>query len=297
MKTLTLLLLSAALAIAQYSPVPSSSYPALDAVIDSKPAHRVQAGAPSGNCITGKDISTNTSNGDMYWCTSTNTWSKVQVNLGYTPESPLTFNTPLSRTANAVSCPTCATSGSFEAPLTFNTPLSRTSNTVSCPTCATSGSFEAPLTFNAPLSRTANAISCPTCALTGAFEVPLTFTGGLVRTVNSVACPNCALKDANGNLPLGDGTVSGGDVFFELTANGSNFAWLGAQDSMPANYGWGLPVAAPTPGTPYCIQFGASVNKTVGSLTVPVFPMTLVPCAGALTTTQQPAPQPKPAPK
>jgi hypothetical protein len=269
MKTLTLLLLSAALAIAQYSPVPSSSYPALDAVIDSKPAHRVQAGAPSGNCITGKDISTNTSNGDMYWCTSTNTWSKVQVNLGYTPESPLTFNTPLSRTANAVSCPTCATSGSFEAPLTFN----------------------------APLSRTANAISCPTCALTGAFEVPLTFTGGLVRTVNSVACPNCALKDANGNLPLGDGTVSGGDVFFELTANGSNFAWLGAQDSMPANYGWGLPVAAPTPGTPYCIQFGASVNKTVGSLTVPVFPMTLVPCAGALTTTQQPAPQPKPAPK
>jgi hypothetical protein len=62
-------LLLASAAFAQvYSAIPSSSYPALDAILNAKLTWTKQSGVPSGGCTTGQDVNTNSTNGDMYWC-------------------------------------------------------------------------------------------------------------------------------------------------------------------------------------------------------------------------------------
>src|ERR1035438_3435384 len=68
MKKLIVCLLLASCAFAQYSAVPSSSYPALDAIINGKVAFSSQSGAPSGGCTQGKEFNENNANGDLYVC-------------------------------------------------------------------------------------------------------------------------------------------------------------------------------------------------------------------------------------
>ena len=67
--------LLATCALAQYSAIPSSSYPALDNIINGKITWTSQAGVPRGACTMGKDINTNTSTGDLYWCGGANAWT------------------------------------------------------------------------------------------------------------------------------------------------------------------------------------------------------------------------------
>lgn len=68
-------------AFAQYSAVPSSAYPALDAILDAKPALTSGAGSPSSSCTTGKDIYLDTAAQRFYGCVATNTWSTLSAML------------------------------------------------------------------------------------------------------------------------------------------------------------------------------------------------------------------------
>ena len=54
------LIASPLLMTAQYSPVPSSSYPALDAILNSKPTMQTGTSVPSSHCTVGKDLYLNT---------------------------------------------------------------------------------------------------------------------------------------------------------------------------------------------------------------------------------------------
>jgi hypothetical protein len=77
MKQLIGLLLFSAAAFAQFQNVPGTAYPALESVLNAKPAVQVSVLAASGNCTAGKDWWSNTALGDVYYCTATNTWTKV----------------------------------------------------------------------------------------------------------------------------------------------------------------------------------------------------------------------------
>jgi hypothetical protein len=75
-KTLFSSILCSALAFAQWQAIPSSSYPTLDGILNGKLAFSTGSGAPAGNCVAGKDVYTRT-NGELYWCTATNTWTRL----------------------------------------------------------------------------------------------------------------------------------------------------------------------------------------------------------------------------
>ncbi len=75
MKRLIVLALLASSAFAQYVVIPSSSYPALDAILNAKLAFTTGSGAPGGSCTYGKDVYTDTVTGNMSWCTATNVWT------------------------------------------------------------------------------------------------------------------------------------------------------------------------------------------------------------------------------
>lgn len=75
MKLAYLIALSALPMLGQYAAVPSSSYPALDAILNAKPAITSGAITPSSSCTTGKDVYIQTATGLIYGCTATNTWS------------------------------------------------------------------------------------------------------------------------------------------------------------------------------------------------------------------------------
>lgn len=72
----------AQLLVAQYQPVPATNYPALEAVLNAKPAVSSGTGAPAGGCTAIKDLYVNTTTNDLYICTATNTWTKYQQALG-----------------------------------------------------------------------------------------------------------------------------------------------------------------------------------------------------------------------
>ena len=71
----TLYILSfAAMSHAQYAASVNTGHTAGDEM-NAKMAHQVAAGVPSGNCAMGKVRYLNSSNGDEYACTATNTWT------------------------------------------------------------------------------------------------------------------------------------------------------------------------------------------------------------------------------
>lgn len=74
MKQAILLVLCAVVAHAQYAASASGSTVAA-AEINAKMAHQEGSGAPSGNCVMGKVLYMDTSNGDLYRCSATNTWA------------------------------------------------------------------------------------------------------------------------------------------------------------------------------------------------------------------------------
>ena len=94
------------------------------------------------------DIVTPANNQGLFYESSTALWKNKSIStvLGYTPEQPLTFNSPLSRAGNVVSITqaTGSVNGFLSATdwITFN-------------------SKENALTFSSPLVRTTNAISIP----------------------------------------------------------------------------------------------------------------------------------------
>jgi len=65
---------------AQYAPSASGS-PVAAAEINGKINHREGSGAPSSNCTVGKDVYTDTAAGSVYWCSATNTWTKLQAGM------------------------------------------------------------------------------------------------------------------------------------------------------------------------------------------------------------------------
>jgi len=62
---------------AQYQTVPGTQYPALEAILNAKPAAQVAAGVPSGNCTVGKDFYVNSTAHTLYYCSQTNTWTQI----------------------------------------------------------------------------------------------------------------------------------------------------------------------------------------------------------------------------
>jgi hypothetical protein len=76
MKAVFLLILSFPL-WAQYQTVPTTRYPGLEAILNAKPAAQTGSGAPSGNCTTGKDFYIDTTAKVLYYCSSTNGWTKA----------------------------------------------------------------------------------------------------------------------------------------------------------------------------------------------------------------------------
>jgi hypothetical protein len=83
MKKVIVLALMASSAFAQYAAIPSSAYPALDAILNAKLAFTTGSGAPGGSCTYGKDVYTDTVQGNMYWCVATNTW-RLHVDISGT---------------------------------------------------------------------------------------------------------------------------------------------------------------------------------------------------------------------
>jgi hypothetical protein len=76
MKLLIGLLCAVPLA-AQWQAVPGTQYPALEAILNAKPAVQASAGAASGNCTAGKDLWLDTTGHVLYYCSATNTWLAV----------------------------------------------------------------------------------------------------------------------------------------------------------------------------------------------------------------------------
>lgn len=62
----------AALAMAQWTASPSTSYPALDSWLSARLAFQAGSGAPS-TCVAGKEIDADLTNGVVYWCVAANT--------------------------------------------------------------------------------------------------------------------------------------------------------------------------------------------------------------------------------
>ena len=77
MKRLPTFLFFAGVLSAQYAAVPGTQYPALESILNAKPAMTRAAGVPSGSCTQSLDLYLNTINGDLYVCAATNTWLKV----------------------------------------------------------------------------------------------------------------------------------------------------------------------------------------------------------------------------
>ena len=91
MKPIILLLVSAAAGWAQWTAVPSTAYPALEAILNAKPATTSGAGAPTSACTAGKDIYLDTAALTLYDCVATGnpgTWvQRVMVTGSFTNPS------------------------------------------------------------------------------------------------------------------------------------------------------------------------------------------------------------------
>jgi hypothetical protein len=87
MKRLLTFLFFAGVLSAQYAAVPGTQYPALESILNAKPAMTRAAGVPSGNCTQALDLYLNTTNGDLYVCSATNTWLKVTGAGGGAPSA------------------------------------------------------------------------------------------------------------------------------------------------------------------------------------------------------------------
>jgi hypothetical protein len=113
MKLLIGLLCAVPLA-AQWQAVPGTQYPALEAILNAKPAAQTGSGAPAGNCTTAKDFYVDTTAHVLYYCSATNTWLKA-VNADSSGNvaisGTLTDGTTSIDPAAGVSSPALTTSG------------------------------------------------------------------------------------------------------------------------------------------------------------------------------------------
>jgi len=83
-------------AIAQVQTIPNTTFPAVRSLMNSNfsylDANKITfhsgSGVPSINCTQGLDAYTRTSNGAMYWCTATNTWTLLGATGPTGPTGP-----------------------------------------------------------------------------------------------------------------------------------------------------------------------------------------------------------------
>jgi len=78
-KLVVFILASAGALSAQFQNVPSTSYPALEGILNAKPAVQTGYGAPGGSCTAGKDFYLAAATGTLSYCSSTNVWTAVPV--------------------------------------------------------------------------------------------------------------------------------------------------------------------------------------------------------------------------
>lgn len=112
MKKLFAFLLSTSALLAQYAAVPGTAYPALEAILNAKPAFTKGSGAPSSNCTQGLDLYLNTANAAYYVCSATNTWLQVGNGGGVRNVS--------------INCPTVTGNGSTDDTTAFQACLDNT---------------------------------------------------------------------------------------------------------------------------------------------------------------------------
>lgn len=150
------------------------------------------------NELHGVQITSAANNDGLFYNSSNGLWENKSIAtvLGYTPEQPLTFNSPLSRAGNIVSIP--------QATGSVNGFLSATDWT-------TFNSKENALTFSSPLVRTTNAISIPQA--TGSVSGFLSSTDWTTFNSKQAAL---GFTPANAATTL---TING--VTFDLSANRS----------------------------------------------------------------------------
>jgi hypothetical protein len=216
---------------AQYTPVPSTNYPALEAILNAKPATQTGSGAPSGACTTGKDFYLDTVAHALYYCSTTNTWTLVPAALGYTPLNPANN---LSDVANAATSRTnlgVDTAGT----LPFVTVLGNPGTNTNIPTEAAvraaissaGGGTVSSVATSSPLVggtiTTTGTVSCPTCIVGSSPSTGVGHFAGGTQTVTSSPVVNADIANSTidlttkvtGILPTTNGGT--GNAFFAIS--------------------------------------------------------------------------------
>lgn len=171
-------------------------------------------------------------------------------------ESVLTFNSPLSRSVNTITCPTCSVSGhahaeadvtNLVADLAAKVPTSRRIDTTT--PLQGGDNLTADRTFSILQAGSAQSgyLSSTDWSLFNAKESSLTFSSPLSRSVNTITCPTCSIS---GHAHVeGDVTNLVTDLAAkEATANknvASGYAGLDVNVRVPtARLGSGTPSAS-----------------------------------------------------
>lgn len=186
-------------------------------------------------------ISSVANNQGLFYNSTSSLWENKSIStvLGYTPEQPLTFSSPLSRLVNAVSIPAATSSvngylssidwstfNGKENALTFSSPLSRSTNTISIPqaTSSVSGFLSSTdwSTFNSKQ---------------GALTLTTTGTSGAATLVGNTL--NIPQYSGGGGMAIGGSITSAtaGSVLFAgtsgvLAQDNTNLFWDDANDRL-----------------------------------------------------------------
>jgi hypothetical protein len=103
-RIVSLLLLLAVAAHGQYQPVPSTQYPALEAILNAKPAFSMGSGAPTGSCVSGKDVYLRSDIVSLYVCVSSG-WTLLDTALIPENAANLYFTNARARSVISASAP------------------------------------------------------------------------------------------------------------------------------------------------------------------------------------------------
>jgi hypothetical protein len=223
---LRLIALAAALASAlpaqttAFENIPSSSYPALDAILNKKLKHDTANGAPTGNCTTGKQIYTDSATGDEYWCAAPNTWRKKIL-----PDS--------TGRLNVTTCPGGAASGSVCAAKIYSGGTELTSCPTGC-TCDGSGGMTC---GTGPTRISFVNGTCPSTAATG-YDMTLCSESGVLCGVTAGGTKTCGLGGASPLTTAGDLLVRNATVDTRLPIGSTNGHVLTVDTSLPEKVKW-----------------------------------------------------------